>query len=255
MIPTLGLDVVRLKPAAGEDPFVCLAVRLEVRADALLVAVERVGVFHDELAQPQEAATWTRLVPILRLKVVQELGQLPVAPDLARVERDGLLVRQRQDELATRPILEAEDLGNRDAARRLPELGRSEHGHQHLLAADRVHFLANDLLDPPVNPPPEGQERPQAGAHLADEAAANKQTVARRLGIARVFPERRDEERRRSGHQDGRWAASAIIRAAGLASLSRVGRTIPLSIHVSISRKSSSTRSPESTFLRTRPWA
>ena len=67
-------------------------------------------------------------------------------------------------------------------------------------AADRVHLLADDLLDLPVDAPAERQERPQAGADLADEAAAHEQLVADRLGVRR---------RRRAGS-----AGRAVTRAA-----------------------------------------
>ena len=192
--PALRLDVVRLQRAAGEDLLVRVAVRLEARAHALLVTVERVGVLHDELADPQESAARTRLVAILRLEVVPELRQIAVALELARVERDRLFVGQRQDEVSTGPILHTEDLRNRQAARCLPELGGSEDGHQHLLAADRVHLLADDLLDLPVDAPAERRERPEARRDLADEASADEQLVAHRFGIARILPEGRDEE-------------------------------------------------------------
>ena len=173
------------------------------------------------------------------------------------MERDRLFVGQRQDEVSTGPILHTEDLRNRQAARCLPELGGSEDGHQHLLAADRVHLLADDLLDLPVDAPAERCERPEARRDLADEASADEQLVAHRFGIARILPEGRDEELGGSHRlcYDGRWAASAMRSAAGFASLSRFGRSMPPAIHVSISWKSSSTRMSEETFFSTRPWA
>ena len=53
----------------------------------------------------------------------------------------------------------------------------------------------------------------------------------------------------------GRWAASAIMSAAGFASFRRFGLTMPPSIHRSISSKSSLTSTSDSTFLSTRPCA
>ena len=91
--PALRLHGVRLDPAALEDPVVRLAVLLEARLGALLVAVERVGVLHDELADAEQAASRARLVPVLDGEVVPELRQLLVRADLARVERERLLVR------------------------------------------------------------------------------------------------------------------------------------------------------------------
>ena len=40
-----------------------------------------------------------------------------------------------------------------------PEVGRMDDRHLHLLAADRVHLLADDLLDPLVDPEAERQQR------------------------------------------------------------------------------------------------
>ena len=229
----------------------------EAPLEPLLVAVERVRVLHDELAHADEAAARPRLVADLRLEVVEDLRQLPVRRDLARVEGDRLLVRHRQDERAAHAVLQLQELGDVVAAARLPELGRRDDGHEHLLAADRVDLLPDDLHGLLVDAPAERQERPEPGAHLADEAAADEQPVARRLGIGRILPERRDE--RSAGRvapcQLGRWAASAIMSAAGLASFSRFGLTMPPSIQRSISRKSSSTSISDSTFLSTRPCA
>ncbi len=72
---------------------------------------------------PQKPAAGARLVALLDREVVEHLRQLAVALDLARVERDRLLVRHREDELAPVAVLELEDLGDGVAARRLPELG------------------------------------------------------------------------------------------------------------------------------------
>ena len=144
--------------------------RAEAPLEPLLVAVERVGVLHDELAHPDQAAARARLVAVLGLEVVPGLRQLPVALELARVEREGLLVGQRQHERPAGAILDVEDLGDPVAAGRLPELDRRQHRREPLLRADRVHLLADDLLDLPVHAPAERRERPEAGADLADEA-------------------------------------------------------------------------------------
>jgi hypothetical protein len=51
-----------------------------------------------------------------------------------------------------------------------------------------------------VDAPAQREERPEAGADLADEAAADEQAVARRLGVAGIVPECRDEELRSARH-------------------------------------------------------
>jgi hypothetical protein len=45
-----------------------------------------------------------------------------------------------------------------------------------------------------MDTPPERQERPHARAHLADEAAANEQLVAHRLGVGWILAQGRQEE-------------------------------------------------------------
>src|SRR5207302_8782515 len=81
--PALGLDVVRLESAADEDLLVRLAVRLEAALDALVVAVERVRVLHDELADAEQPSAPARLVAVLDCDVLAGLRQLSVRLDRA----------------------------------------------------------------------------------------------------------------------------------------------------------------------------
>ena len=126
--------------------------------------------------------------------MVPELRQLLVGVDLARVEGHRLLVRERQDELASGAVLQVEDLRDLDAPGRLPELRRRQHGHQHLLPADRIHLFSNDLDDLLVDAPTEREEGPYAGTDLADVAAAHEQPVGRGLRVGGVVAERGKEE-------------------------------------------------------------
>ena len=176
--PRLRLYRVRLEPAALEHPVVRLEVLAKADVEAFVVTVERVGVLHHELAHAEQPSARTRLVAHLRLEVVEDLRQLLVRLQLARVERHRLLVRQREDERAAVTVLDLPELGNVVAPGRLPQLGRSDDRHEHLLPADRVHLLADDPNDLLVNPPPEREERPEAGAHLSDEPTAHEQLVA-----------------------------------------------------------------------------
>ena len=226
-----------------------------VRRD-LFVTGEAVGQTVKKLADSEQPCARPRLVPILRLEVVEHLREIAVRADLTRVERDRLLVRHREHEALVVPVGELEDLRVLVTAGRLPELGRRQHRHQHLLGADGVHLLADDLDDLLVDAPAERQERPHAGAHLADVGAADEQLVTDRFRIGRILPERREEELGRARHQStGIKDASAMASAAGLAIFSRFGRGMPSAIHRSISWKSSSTRMSEETFFSTRPCA
>jgi hypothetical protein len=192
--PRLGLDEVRLETAALPDSLVRDLVRIEAPVEPGLVAVERVRVLHDELTHAQEPAAWPRLVPLLRREVVPELRQLLVRLQLARVERHRLLVRERQHEVAPVPVLEMEHDRDADAAARLPQLGRRQHRLEHLLTADRVDLLADDLHHLLVHPPAEGQERPEPGADLTDEASAHEQLVARCFGVRGRLAQGRKEK-------------------------------------------------------------
>ena len=107
------------------------------------------------------------------------------------MERDRLFVRHRED---VGRALDAKELGDLDTARRLPQLGGRQHRHQHLLPADCVHLLADDLLDLAVDAPPEGHERPETRAHLADETAAHEELVRHGLRVSGVVAQRRKKE-------------------------------------------------------------
>ena len=98
--PALRLHGVHLEPAPLEDPVIRAALELEAAVEPFVVDVERVGVLHDEFAHAQQTTARSRLVAVLRLEVVEHLRQLLVRLQLADVERDRLLVRHRQDELA-----------------------------------------------------------------------------------------------------------------------------------------------------------
>jgi hypothetical protein len=175
-----------VQPKAAVEPF--------------LVSIETVRVLHDELARADQAGAWPWLVTILGLDVVQQLREVAVRPNLARVERHRLLMGHREHEVPVVAVCELEDLWDVVAAGCLPELGRRQDGHQQLLRADRVHLLANDLRDLPVNAPAEREERPDARADLPHEAAAYEQPVACRVGVGGILTQRREEELRGAGY-------------------------------------------------------
>ena len=109
--PGLRLDRVVLEPAALEDPVVGALVQAEAPLQALLVAVERVRVLHDELPHADEGRRGARLVADLRLEVVEDLRELPVRAELAGVEGDRLLVGHREHEGPAHAVLGLPQLG------------------------------------------------------------------------------------------------------------------------------------------------
>ena len=106
-------------------------------------------------------------------------------------ERDDLLVGHREDHVALAAVLEPDQL-RADlvvAAALLPDLGRMDDRHLHLLAADPVLLLADDLLDPLADPLAERQQRVDPRPELADvagpERAAGATPSRRRPGSSR----------------------------------------------------------------------
>ena len=195
--PDVGADHDRVQPEPLEDPDVRAAVLLVAHVEAGLVAIAAVRVLHHELADADEAASGARLVAELRLEVVELDRQLAVALDeVAEQDGDDLLVGHREHHVALAAVLEADELRPdlEPAPALLPDLRRMDDGHLHLLAADRVHLLADDLLDPVADPLAERQQRVEAGPERPDVAGAQQQPVRRHLGLAGIVAQGREEE-------------------------------------------------------------
>jgi hypothetical protein len=97
----------------------------------------------------------------------------------------------------------------------LPKLDWRQYGHEHLLAADCVHLLADDLDDFLMHPPTERQERPDACGDLPDVPAAHEQLVRDRVGVGGRLAQGRDEELRLPrDHEGGRLLADCATAAA-----------------------------------------
>ena len=180
----VGLDAVEAQAGALHDAVVRGDVELVALLEPRGVAVERVGVLHDELARAQDAGARARLVALLDLDVVEDQRQVAIgADDLRDVQRDRLLVRHREHEIRALAVGELEQRLDVVAARSPPDLGWLEHGHQHLLAPDRVYLLADDRYSPLMHPPPGWQPRPHPRTHLPDQAGAHHQLVRDGLGV------------------------------------------------------------------------
>ncbi len=180
----VGLDAVPAQAGAFHDAVVGADVQLVALVEAGGVAVEGVGVLHDELARAQHPGARARLVALLDLEVVEDQRQVAVgAHGLRDVRGDGLLVGHREHELGALAVLQLEELLDRVAPGLAPRLGGLQHGHQQLLPADRVHLLADDSHDALVHAPAGGQPAPHAGADLADQPGADHQLVRDRLGV------------------------------------------------------------------------
>jgi hypothetical protein len=189
--PHVGLDPVPLEPATVEDAVVGVAVLVVAHVQSRRVAIEGVRVLHDELARPQHSGARPWLVAFLGLEVVEDQRQVAIrAHDLRDMRGDDLLVGHRQHHVCPAAVLQPEELAADRvvAPAALPQLGRVEHRHEHLVPADPVDLLTHDLHGLLVHPPAGRQPTPQPGADLPDHPGAHEQLVRERLRVGgRLF--------------------------------------------------------------------
>jgi hypothetical protein len=194
--------------AAVEDVEIGLVELGVVGVDAGLVAVEGVGVLHRKLAHADQPGAGPRLVAELGLDLVEHHRQLAVAADeLGRQLRHDLLMGHAQAHVATVAVLEARHVAADlvPAAAALPDLGGVHHGQGDFLAADRVHLLADDVLDLVFDALRQRQDVEDAGGDLVDHAGAQHQLVADGVGVGGHFTERLEKH---SGHAHKQFSRS-----------------------------------------------
>ena len=222
IIPTSDETATVSSPQALEDPGVGPVLRLVADVEAGVVEVAGVRVLHREFADADQSPARPRLVAELRLEVIELEGQLPVGThDAAQQVGDDLLVCHREHHVPTCAVLEARHLGSDGvvAARLAPDIGRMDHRHQQLLAADRVLFLADDLLDPLGDPEAQRQQAVDPRAQLPDVAGPQEQAVRRHLGFGGVVAEAGKEQMAEAHGREGyrRTPAGPRYRAASVA--------------------------------------
>src|SRR2546426_10078032 len=132
------------------------------------------------------------------------------------MRRDDLLVCEGNHEVAAIVVAEAEGvvLERFPASGLLPQRRRIYDRHAHLLPADPIDLLANDLLELLRDAEAERFEGPDAGGDLSDESAAQQQLVADELRLAGRGAKRAAEEMRLSHVRDLR-RRSVCDRARG----------------------------------------
>lgn len=190
--------VVQAEPL--EDPDVGGAVQLVRLDQALVGGVEGVRVLHLELAAAQHTGAGAGLVAVLRLDLVQDdrqvlVGRAHVLDDLG----EDLLVRGAEEVVRALTVLEAEQ---QVAVLVVPAAGLvgvlgQERGEQDLLAADRVHLLADDADDVLQDLLAERQPGPDSGGGASYVAGSDEELVVERLGVRRVVAQCLDHQ---SGH-------------------------------------------------------
>ena len=113
-------------------------------------SVEGIGVLHGELTNADETAARATLVAELGLNLIYHKGILCVAVGVVAYKLNrGLLVGHAEHHARVVAVGEAKKLAA-DAlvsARLIPERSGESYREQNLLAADIVHFLADNILD------------------------------------------------------------------------------------------------------------
>jgi hypothetical protein len=173
-------------------------VQLEGAIESLFGHVEGVGILHQEFARAEHAGLGTGLVAELGLELVPDLRQLPVGTKFGGDRGEDLLVGRAETEIGAVAVAQPEELlpDQIPAAGLLPELRGMKGGEREFLGADPIHLLADDPLDLGRHAEPEGQKRVGARHELANEASAEQELVARRLGVGRILSQRGDESSR-----------------------------------------------------------
>ena len=191
--PGSASTITSIQTEAGEDPLVRLvhdAVRL---AHAVIVAVDRVRVLHQELATAKQPEPRPELVAVLPLDLVDVLRQVAVRRQVTgREQRDDLLLRGAEDQLAIVAVGELEQVVAVQvvATGGAPRTRGKQDRHPDLLRAGRVHLLAHDRLDLAHRSQAHRHRCVDAGHDLADETATQQQAVARDVGVGRILAER-----------------------------------------------------------------
>ena len=192
----VGFDGEEVQAAAGEDTAVDGVVLVVGEVEARRVNVEGVAVLHEELADAEQAGLGAGLVAELGLDLVPDLRELLVGADLVAGEGGhDLFVGHAEAEIGAFAILKAEHVlaHRRPAAGFDPDLGGDKGGKKELLA-DGVHLFADDGNDLVNSPVAEEEVGVEAGAELADVAAAEKELVAGDFGVCGELAEGGDEE-------------------------------------------------------------
>ena len=214
--PDVRADGDRVEPEPLEDARVGGVVEPVAPVEAFLVAVAAVRVLHHELADADQPAARARLVAELGLEVVEDDRQLTVrADDVGEQAGDDFLVGHGDDHVAFAAVLEAGHFGpdRLVATAAPPDVGRMHDRHLHLLPADPVDLLADDLLDPLVDAIAERQQGIQPRTQLPDIAGTDEEAVRRHLRVGGIVAQAREEQLRKThGAKDSGRAPSPAVR-------------------------------------------
>ena len=217
-----------------EDAFVRLVHHPVALPQTLLVAIEGVGVLHQELPNAEQPEPGAELVAVLPFHLVEVDGQITVGGQIPRDQggHDFLLGRP-EHQLPVMAVGELEQCVAVQvvATRRLPRSRRKHDRHADLARARCVHLFADDGLDRAHRAQPERQRDVDACHHLTHEAGSQQQSVRGDLGVGGIVTQGRDEELRQA-HRSHRIPVNARgprakPRALSLESVPRLRRRSP----------------------------
>ncbi len=137
-----------------------------------------------EFPHPDKPPARTGLIAQLDLNLIEHLGQVTVALDIAGGQLGNhLFVGGAQDHLALAAVVEGKEHVHLVPPALLPYLERLYYRHIDFLAAGPVHFLANDILYFTQHPPAKRQVGINTGSELINHAGLHQQPVAGRIRI------------------------------------------------------------------------
>ena len=188
----VGSDCNHGQAAALVDAEVGVVVGLVDLLKSFLVLVEAVAVLHGELAYADEARSGSGVVAPLGLELVNKKREPLVGIyDVASEVGCAFLMGHGKDHVPVVAVLEAAHfpVDAVESAGLFPEVAGVDHGHQDLLCAELVHFIADDgrdLLDGSVS---EGKKREDTGGQLVDVSRSEKVFVTLAVGSVGGFAE------------------------------------------------------------------
>ncbi len=195
--PVVGLHDDVLESEAREDALVGVALRLVRDLETGVGVVERVGVFHRELAAAQQSGAGAGLVAVLVLDLVDRQRQVFVrVVEVLHEQREDLLVRRGEQVVGALAVLQTEDAVAvlLPPAALLVGFARQQRGEQHLLCSRGFHLVADDGLDLASHLESERQPGEDPRRLTTDVAGADQEPMRGHLGVGGVFAQGADEE-------------------------------------------------------------
>ena len=194
--------------------------------------IEGVGILHDELTTAQNSGTWTCLIAVLRLNLVERNRQILVGRILTLDHQGEHLLMSRAKQVVIFPtILQPEQV----AAILGPPIGllirlpRQKRREVHLLETSRIHLFANDALDISVGDVAKWQPREDSRCNSSDVATTHEKSVARHLSISRILTQRAKEQIRQTHQHDGSlgpWRAGPRARQQDIGTFTDTSRAL-----------------------------